>query len=170
MLGRPETNEAAAYYFTYINQVQGNDAARAIENQLEEAFKFFGGIPEEKSLYRYAPDKWSIRQVLSHINDTERIFASRALWFARGFETPLPGFDQNIAIAAAGADKTPWAAHVEEFRRVRLATIALFSNMPADAWMRTGIASENRVTVRALGFIVAGHVAHHIAILRERYL
>lgn len=170
MIGRPETNEAAPYYFTYINQVQENDAARAIENQLEEALKFFGGIPEEKSLYRYAPDKWSIRQVLSHINDTERIFASRALWFARGFETPLPGFDQNIAIAGAGADKTPWAAHVEEFRCVRLATIALFSNMPADAWMRPGIASENRFTVRALGFIVAGHVAHHIAILRERYL
>jgi hypothetical protein len=170
MLGRPETNEAAPYYFTYINQVKSDDPARAIEQQLDEALKFFGGIPEEKSLYRYAPDKWSIRQVLSHLNDTERVFALRTLWFARGFESSLPSFDQNIAVAGAEADKTSWAAHIEEFRRVRLSTIALFSNMPAEAWKRAGIASENRVTVRALGYIIPGHVTHHIAILRERYL
>jgi DinB superfamily len=170
MVGRPETNEAAPYYFTYINQVSGDDAVRAIESQLEESLKLFAGISEEKSLYRYAPEKWSIREVLNHVSDTERAFAFRALWFARGFATPLPSYDQNTAVPGAQADKISWAAHVEEFRRVRLSTISLFSNMPSEAWMRTGIASDNRFTVRALGFIIAGHVTHHIAGLRERYL
>lgn len=170
MMGRPETAEAAPYYFTYIDKVAGEDAIRAIEIQLEESLTFFSGISEEKSLHRYAPDKWSIRQVLNHLNDAERVFAFRALWFARGFTTPLPSFEQLIASAAASADSISWLAHVEEFRRVRLATISLFRNLPREAWMKTGIASDNRFTVRALAYIVAGHVTHHIHILRERYL
>lgn len=170
MIGRPDTTEAAPYYFTYIDQVKGDDPASTIENQLEECRDFFAKISEEKSLSRYAPEKWSIRQVLNHITDTERSFAFRALWFARGFETPLPGYDQNIAAAGAEADRVEWAAHVEEFRRVRLATISLFRNLPPEAWMRRGIASEKPFTVRALAFLVAGHVTHHLAILRERYL
>jgi hypothetical protein len=170
MIGRPETAEAAPYYFTYIDKVAGEDAIRAIENQVEESLKFFSGISEEKSLHRYAPDKWSIRQVLNHLSDAERVFAFRALWFARGFTTPLPSFEQSIASAAADADNISWLAHVEEFRRVRLATISLFRNLPRGAWMKTGIASDNRFTVRALAYIVAGHVSHHIHVLRERYL
>lgn len=170
MIGRPESNEAAPYYFTYINQVKGDDPAGTMESQLEEALSLFSGISEEKSLYRYAPEKWSIRQVLNHVSDTERSFAFRVLWFARGFETPLPGYDQNIAAAGAEADRVAWADHVEEFRRVRLATISLFRNMPPEAWLRRGIASDNPFTVRALAFITAGHVTHHLAILRERYL
>ncbi len=137
---------------------------------MEESLSFFSGISEEKSLYRYAPEKWSIRQVLNHVTDTERAFAFRALWFARGFEAPLPSYDQNIAASGAAADKIFWAAHIEEFRRLRLSTISLFSNMPPAAWMQTGIASDNRFTVRALAYIIAGHVVHHIAVLRERYL
>lgn len=170
MLGRPETNEAAPYYFTYINQVGGDNAASAIESQLVESVTFFSGISEEKSLYRYAPGKWSIREALNHLSDTERAFAFRALWFSRGFDTPLPSYDQNISVSGAQSDKIPWADHVEEFRRVRLSTISLFNNLPFEAWMRTGIASDNRFTVRALGFIIAGHVTHHMKILRERYL
>lgn len=170
MLGRPDTNEAAPYYFTYINQVSGDDAVGAMESQLEESRKFFSGISEEKSLYRYAPGKWSIREVLNHVSDTERAFAFRALWFSRGFDTPLPSYDQNISVAGAQSDRIPWAAHVEEFRRVRLSTISLFNNLPSEAWMRSGIASDNRFTVRALGFIIAGHVTHHMKILGERYL
>jgi len=108
--------------------------------------------------------------VLNHVTDTERSFAFRALWFARGFDTPLPSYDQHIAAAGAEADRISWAAHIEEFRRVRLATISLFRNMPPDAWARSGIASDNRFTVRALAFITAGHVTHHLKILRERYL
>ena len=170
MIGRPQETEAAPYYFTYINQVTGEDALGTIEQQLEESAAFFGGISEETSQHRYAADKWSIRQVLNHVTDTERAFAFRALWFARGFAVPLPGYDQNVAASGAAADQIAWAGHVEEFRRVRLATISLFRNMPAEAWSKSGIASDNPFTVRALAYIIAGHMAHHVRILRERYL
>jgi uncharacterized damage-inducible protein DinB len=170
MLGRPQNDEAAPYYFSYINQVVGEDVRAIIERQLEESQALFSTISEEKSLYRYAPEKWSIRQVLNHVTDTERSFAFRALWFARGFGSPLPDYDQNVAAAGAEADRISWAAHVEEFRRVRLASISLFANMPPQAWQRTGIASGKRFTVRALAYILAGHVIHHLTILRERYL
>src|SRR5229473_1064164 len=170
MIGRPQEVEAAPYYFTYINQVMGDDVVGIIESQLEESLAFFSGISEEKSLYRYAPEKWSIRQALNHVTDTERAFAFRALWFARGFDTPLPSYDQNIAATGAEADRTSWAAHVDEFRSVRLSTISLFKNMPSQAWTRSGIASGNPFTVRALAYIIPGHFAHHVALLRERYL
>jgi hypothetical protein len=169
MNGKPQKDEAAAYYFTYIDRVVGDDVVGAIERQLETSLALYLGISEEKSMHRYAPEKWSIRQVLNHVTDTERAFAFRALWFGRGFETPLPGYDQNIAAAGAEADGISWALHVEEFRRVRESTISLCRNMPGEAWARTGIASENRVSVRALAYIIAGHVEHHNLILRERY-
>lgn len=170
MIERPERTEAAPYYFTYIDQVEDADVRAVLARQLEDSAALFGGIPEEQSLHRYAPEKWSIRQVLNHITDTERAFAFRALWFARGFDSPLPGFDQNIGAAGAEADAVSWLAHVEEFRHVRQSTISLFANLPAAAWMRSGIASDSRVTVRALAYMVAGHYAHHVRILRERYL
>jgi hypothetical protein len=170
MIGRPEEVEAAPYYFTYINQVMGDDAVGVIESQLEESMALFSEISEESSLYRYEPEKWSIRQVLNHVTDTERAFAFRALWFARGFEAPLPSYDQNVAASGAGADRIAWAAHVEEFRRVRLSTISFFRNMPGEAWARSGIASDNPFSVRALAFIIAGHVSHHLTVLRQRYL
>ncbi len=170
MLGRPQTSEAAPYYFAYIDQVSGEDVDATLESQLQESPAFFSTISEDQSLYRYAPDKWSIRQVLNHVTDTERSFAFRALWFARGFQYPLPSYDQNIAAAGAEADRVRWADHIEEFRRVRLSTLALFRNMPPEAWMRSGIASGNPFTVRALAYIAAGHLAHHTAIVRERYL
>ena len=124
MTGRPQAAEAAPYYFLYIDQAKGDDVMSLLESQTEECLALLKGISEETSQHRYAPDKWSIRQVLNHISDTERAFAFRALWFARGFETPLPGYDQNIAAAGAGADAISWAAHVEEFRQVRLSTIS----------------------------------------------
>jgi uncharacterized damage-inducible protein DinB len=170
MQGRPDSSEAAAYYFTYIDQVAGDDIEPILASQLEDSVRFFSAISGEKSLDRYAEGKWSIRQLLNHVNDSERAFAFRALWFGRGFETPLPSFDQNIAASGALADAVPWAAHIDEFRRVRLSTLSLFSNLPPEAWMRSGIASDNRFTVRALAFIIAGHVNHHMRILRERYL
>ena len=170
MIARPQDTEVAPYYFTYINQVTGDDPIAAIENQLAESQALFARISEEKSQHRYAPDKWSIRQVLNHVTDTERAFAFRALWFARGFDSPLPSYDQNVAATGADADRISWAAHVEEFRRVRLSTISLFKNMPSHAWTRSGIASGNPFTVRALAYIIPGHVAHHITLLRERYL
>jgi len=170
MTGRPELTEAAPNYFKYIDQVPGDDAIAALEHELETSAALFAGISAESSLKRYAPEKWTIRQVLNHVTDTERAFCYRAMWFARGFDAPLAGYDQAIATAGAGANSIAWAAHVEEFRAVRLATIALFRNMPAEAWLRTGTASEKQFTVRAMAFIAAGHSAHHFAIVRDRYL
>jgi hypothetical protein len=167
---RPQESEAVPYYFTYINQVSGNDVVTTLEDQIAAMLPLFSSISEEASLYRYAPGKWSIREVLNHINDTERMFAFRALWFARGLQDPLPSFDQNIAVAHAGANDISWAAHVEDFQRVRAATVSLFRNLPPEAWSRSGTASGNPFTVRAIAYITAGHLTHHAAILREKYL
>src|SRR5262245_38847632 len=170
MRGRPEVNEAAPYYFGYINRISSDDIVSVLESQLEETLPFLRAISEEKSLYRYAPGKWSIRQTWNHVNDTERVFVFRALWFARGFDSPLPSFDQDIAVNAGRGDQCPWASYIEEVRNVRLATLGLFRKLPEEAWMRTGTASGNSFTVRACAYIAAGHVAHHAAIIRERYL
>ena len=170
MIGPPELSEAAPYYFRYIDRIADGDIIGVLETQLEEMSVLLLGISEEKSLHRYAPEKWSIRQVVNHVNDTERVFVSRAFWFARGFDSPLPSYDQEISTAAARADEFSWASHVEEFRGVRLATLAFFRNLPAGAWMRNGIASGNPFSVRALAYITAGHASHHTAILRDRYL
>lgn len=170
MLGRPEKNEAVEFYWKYIDRVEGDDAIAALGHQLKEAESLFSGVSEEQSTYRYARGKWSMRQSLSHVTDTERSFSYRALWFGRGFTTPLEGLPENEAAEAAQADRIGWAAHVEEFRRVRLATISLFGHMPAEAWSRSGIVSGNPITVRALAFLCTGHAEHHLAIFRERYL
>jgi uncharacterized damage-inducible protein DinB len=169
-MGPPEPTEAAPYYFTYINRVTGDDIVGQLDAQLEQTHAFLCRISEEKSLHRYAPEKWTIRQVLNHVNDCERTFLFRAFWFARGFDGPLPSLDQDVSARYARADEFSWASHIEEFRILRLATLAFFRNLPDEAWMRTGIASGNPVTVRALAYILAGHVAHHRAILEERYL
>jgi hypothetical protein len=170
VLGLPGKDEAAPYYSTYIDLVKEPDVNAYLTQQLKTATEFFSGISEQKSLYRYGPDKWSMREALNHINDTERIFAWRALWFARDLPSPLPSFDQEIAVPAAHADAIPWGVQLEEFRNIRLSTISLFKNMPEDAWMKTGFASDRKFTVRALAFIIAGHVDHHINVLRTRYL
>lgn len=170
MRGRPQESEVASYYFTYIDQVEGNDPLLAIADQAESSLSFFRQIDENASTRRYAPDKWSIREVLNHITDTERAFSFRALWFARGFEDPLPSYDQNISAQGAQADSVSWQDHIDEFRTVRFATISLFKNMPPQAWMRTGTASGNPFTVRALAFIIAGHLTHHRRIISARYL
>lgn len=166
----PDRTEAAEYYFTYIDKVGAGDICQILAAQSAETLSILHGISEEKSLHRYAPEKWSIRQVLSHLNDAERAFVFRAFWFARGLEGALPSFDQDKAIAAADADGRSWKSHVEEFQAVRAATLCFFQSLAADAWTRRGIASGNPFTVRALAYITAGHVTHHMRILQERYL
>jgi len=170
MPGRPQRSDAAEYYFKYIDQVSTDDVVSVMEDQLDEADELFSHMSEERSLYRYAPGKWSIRQVVNHISDAERTFGFRAWWFARGFEAPLPSYDQNVAAAGAQADALPWRAHIEEFRSVRLGTVAFFRSLPEGAWARSGIASDNHFTVQALAFIIAGHFTHHAKILRTQYL
>jgi len=174
---RPQPNEAASYYYGYINRVAEDDVVTVLERQLDETVSFLSDISEEQSLQRYAPDKWSMRELLNHVNDTERVFLFRALWFGRGFTEPLPSYDQETGVTGARADEFDWANHVEEFRANRLATLAFFRNLPAenlegsqDVWNRTGIASGNPFTVRSLAYILAGHLDHHLSILKERYL
>ena len=169
-MSRPQTNEAAAYYFTYIERVSDGEIVGVMERQLDEVTRVCRGISEEKSLHRYAPEKWSIREVLNHISDTERAFAFRALWFGRGFTEPLASFDQDVSVAGARANDYSWASHIEDFDSVRRSTLNLFRNLPGDGWKRSGVASGNAVTVNALAYIIAGHCAHHLAILSERYL
>ena len=169
MIGRPGPDEAVSYYFKYIDRIQTEDVVGKLESQLDESLNLYRGVSEEKSLERYAADKWSARQVLNHVNDCERLFVFRAMWFARGFDSELPSFDEKVASAGVPSDDVPWAAHVEEFRGARLGTVAFFRNLPPEAWMRTGTASGYLFSVRALAYIAAGHLAHHTAILRERY-
>ena len=170
MRTRPDRTEAAPFYFTYIDKVPDGDILDLLETQGREVVALLRAIPDARSAHRYAEGKWSIREVVNHINDTERVFSFRALWFARGFEGALPGFDQDRGVAAARADNSPWTALVGEFEALRAATLALFRSLPEEAWTRGGIASEKQVSVNALAYMVAGHVIHHVGVLKTRYL
>ena len=170
MTTRPTHTEAAAYYFTYIDQVADGDICDTLASQRDEAVTTLRAITAEQSLHRYAPGKWSLRDLVCHLADAERLFQYRAYWFARGFDSPLPSFDESVAVAAARADDRAWHGLIEEFDAVRAATIPFFRSLSPDDWNRHGIASDNPFTVRALAFITAGHVAHHLRIVRERYL
>ena len=167
---QPQANEAASYYFRYIDLARTDDIVSFMDQQLKQTLPFLQGISEAQSTHRYEPGKWSIRELLNHVSDGERIFLGRALWFARGFTDPLPSFEQDIAVAGANANETAWADLVEEFRTVRLATLSFLRNLPDEAWSRTGVASDSLVSVNALAYIIAGHLEHHVNVLKERYL
>ena len=166
---QPQASEAASYYFRYIDLARTDDIVSFLDNQFKETMPFLESISEERSTHRYAAGKWSIRELLNHVSDGERIFLGRALWFARGFTDSLPSFDQEIAVAGANANETPWADLVDEFRTVRLGTLSFFRNLPAEAWSRSGVASDNPVTVNAIAYIIGGHLVHHVNVLKERY-
>ena len=168
-IARPAATEYAEYYRRYIEQVPGDDVVQHLRAQGEATHALLVGIGEQGSAFRYAPGKWSIKQVVGHMIDGERLFSYRALAFARGDRGALPSMEQEEWMAAAGFDARPFASLVEEFRRVRLATLALFTSLTPEACARTGIASDNRFTVRSLVWIVAGHEMHHLGVLRERY-
>ena len=131
---RPQTTEAADYYFKYIDLITSDNIVPAIETQMGEMLQFLNSISEEHSLHSYAPGKWTIRELLNHVNDGERLFSGRAFWFARGFNDALPSFDQDIAVQMAHANNTSWADLVEEFKHLRLGTIFLLKSLPAEAW------------------------------------
>ena len=166
---RPQLDEAASYYFKYIDLVPSDDIVAAMKSQLDETVEFLEGISEEKSMGTYETGKWTIRELWNHVNDGERLFAFRAFWFARGFQDALPSFEQDLAVEAARANNTSWKQLVEEFKALRTSTISLFETLPAEAWIRTGIASDNPVSVRALAWVIAGHVTHHTQVLKEKY-
>jgi hypothetical protein len=169
-ISAPDASEYAEYYGGYVSLVERGDILDALQTQAEETQDLLAQIPEEKGAFRYAEGKWSIRELIGHIIDTERIMAYRALRFARNDATPIEGFDQDPYIKHAAFDAVPLAALAGELRHVRAANIRMFRNLPPEAWDRRGVASDNPVTVRALAYIIAGHELHHLNILKERYL
>ena len=169
-LAKPEAGEYAAYYEKYVSIVPGADVANVLETQRVQTMQLFAGRSERDGNFRYAPDKWTVKEVLGHVNDAERIFTYRALRIARGDLTPLPGFEQDDYVRTGGFNERPLANLVEEFADIRSASLALFHSFGEEEWLRRGTASKNEVSVRALAFITAGHELHHRRILEERYL
>jgi hypothetical protein len=166
---RPDATEYPAFYAGYVASIPGTDVVGALQRSGEEISALLASIAEDRGGYRYADGKWSIRTLIGHVVDAERIFSYRALRLARGDSTPLPGFDENAFALAADSDARTVASLADEFAQVRASTVRLFASLPADAWTRSGVVNNGRVTVRALGYIAAGHAAHHASILRERY-
>jgi DinB superfamily len=167
---RPQTTEAAEYYFSYIDLITADEIVPVFKSQRDELLQLLQGISEEQSLKTYAPGKWTIKELLNHLNDGERVFLGRAFWFARGFQDALPSYDQDLAVQVARSNNTPWADLIEEFKAVRSSTITFFNNLPDEGWGRSGVANADPVTVRACAYIIAGHVAHHTNVLKEKYL
>jgi len=168
-IAAPDASEYAPYYGRYITLVGGHDVIAALEDQPRETLARLS-LSEEQGDFRYAPDKWSIKEVLGHVIDAERVFAYRALRFARNDRTPLASFEQDDYVRSGNFGDRRLADLIEEFVSVRRATIWLFRQLTGEAWMRRGIASDNPVTVRAIAYIIAGHELHHRRVLQEKYL
>ena len=168
-VGRPETDEIPAHFVGYIGKVTESDPVAVLASQIDVTAALLRGLSDADALKRYAPGKWSVKEVVGHLADTERIMAYRALRVARGDETPLAGFDENAYVPPAKFDARPLAELISDFRTVRTATLALFKSFDADAWRRRGTASGKAVSVRALGYMIPGHERHHVEILKDRY-
>ncbi len=167
---RPNKNEYAEYYHKYVEKVLDGNIVEILEVQLETMINFFSKITEEKSKFRYAPGKWSIREVLGHIIDAERVFSYRALRFSRNDNNPLHGFDENHYIQNSNYDIIPLQKLIEEFASLRRTNIYMFKGFTERMWLSKGIASDNEVSVRGLAYIIVGHAEHHLKIVEERYL
>lgn len=170
MIGKPDRGEAAEYHFGYIDKVPTEDLIGFLKTQAGEFVTALKSISEEGSLHRYEPGKWSLREALGHVNDTERIFAFRALWVARGGEPALPGFDQDVFAVNADSDARTWASLIEEFKLVRAATLALVEAFPSESWTRVGTVNNHAITTRVIGYLLAGHVEHHRQVIAARYV
>jgi hypothetical protein len=167
---RPQPTEYAAYYEKYVSLVPGTDILGVLEAQGMLMTQLLGARSEREGNFRYAPDKWTVKEVVGHISDTERIFAYRALRISRNDKTPIEGFEQDDYVKNGGFNDRTLVDLAGEFSQVRGATLALFLGLGGDAWQRRGAANKNEVTVRALAFIIAGHELHHRRILEEKYL
>lgn len=168
-LTRPQTSEYDAHFETYVSQVPETRVLPVLAAQGEEVRRALASVGEERAGFRYAIGKWSIREVIGHIADTERLMAYRALCFARGERQGLPGFDEDAYVANADFDVVPLGELVEEFRVAREGSLLFFRHLAAEAWGRGGTANQRVLTVRALAYIMAGHVRHHMLVLRDRY-
>lgn len=167
---RPEKSEYQPYFEVYISRVPDGDIVATLGRQLDETLVLIRSIPEDRGEFRYAEGKWTIKELIGHIIDSERVFAYRALRFGRGDTTPLEGFEQDDFVRGADFNKRTLSNFANEYEYVRRSTISLLASLEASAWDRRGTANNNEVSVRGIAFIIAGHERHHLEILRTRYL
>ncbi|HYJ45426.1 MAG TPA: DinB family protein [Pyrinomonadaceae bacterium] len=167
---RPQTTDYLPYYERYVSLVPEGSILDTLAGQLDSTLALLRSVSEERALYRYAPDKWSIKELVGHVIDGERIFAYRALRFSRNDQTHLPGFEQDDYIRNASFDQCKLSDLVDEFEHVRRGNLLMFRQLTDAAWERRGVASEAEVSVRALAFIMAGHELHHMNVLKNKYL
>ncbi|MBA4405969.1 hypothetical protein C0389_01715 [bacterium] len=166
----PQKDEYAAYYHTYVDKVPNGDIIKTLKKQSNQIYKLFKNVSKKESLFRYSPGKWSVREIMGHMIDTERVFVYRALRFARNDQNDLPGFDENEYVRQSNYNDIKLRELVEEFCALRRSNTMMFKNFSDEISLRKGRANGNQFTVRALAFIMAGHVNHHLTIIKERYL
>ena len=167
---RPSADEYASFYETYVSLVPDGDVVGTLSRQLDETLALLRNVPAAQEDFSYEPGKWSVKEVVGHMTDAERIFSYRALCIARGDKANLPGMDQDDYMSSATFSKRRLPDLAAEFEYVRRATLSLLRHLDEGAWLRRGTANDNEITVRALAYILAGHEAHHVNVLRERYL
>lgn len=166
----PAANEYDPYYASYIDLVEGKQLSLILRQQRARVLEMLAGLSDRQAGFRYAPDKWSIKEMMGHLIDTERVFVYRAMSIARGEKQSLPGFDQDEYVVTGGFDARSVESLQSEYEAGRNATIAFFESLTEASWLETGMANDVTVSVRAIGYIVPGHEAHHLSILEERYL
>jgi hypothetical protein len=167
---RPDSAEYAPYYEKYISLVPGDNIVTTLSSQIEETLALLRVLSESQGELRYAPGKWSIKEVIGHLIDAERIFTYRALRMARSDRTPLPGFDENFYVENGNFGERRIVELADEFQAVRKSSVYIFRHLGEDAWARRGVASDNEMSVRAIAHILAGHELHHLGLIRTRYL
>lgn len=170
MFSRPEIDEFSPFYFTYVSLISDGNIVSILNNQLEDITLLLTNITEEQGQFRYAPEKWSLKEVIGHMIDTERIMAYRLLCISRGEKASLPGFDEKMYAVNASFHHQPVKQLQEHLKIVRESTVALLESLDAESWIRKGWANNSEVTVRALAYIIAGHAMHHFNIIKERYI
>ena len=168
-VGRPQPGEYQQYYERYISLVQGEDILSTLDEQRRKTVMFLSGRSEADGDFRYAPEKWSAKEVLGHLNDAERVFAYRAMRIARADATPMEGFEQDDYVRNGPFARRPLADLIEDYIAVRRATLSLLRSLDEAAWLRRGVANKHEVSVRALAYIIAGHELHHRRVLEEKY-
>jgi uncharacterized damage-inducible protein DinB len=167
---RPGADEYPAYFEGYVSLVPTGNVLHTLGRQIDDTLAALRGVTEERAGTSYAPGKWTVKQLAGHVADSERVFAYRVLCIARGDTAPLPGMDQNVYVEHANFDARALASLADELKHVRASTLDLLTHLDEPAWLRRGTANESRMSVRALAHIIAGHEAHHLNVLRERYL
>lgn len=170
MIRKPQSTEYAPFYETYVSKIDTENVLNILQEQFDTIPEFFGALSDEQAEYKYAPEKWTIKEVLNHVNDAERVFSYRAFCIARGEDQPLPGMDQNIYQSNSDSDMRTLSDLIDEFKAIRSSTLAFFGHITEQASLKTGTASGASVSVRALAAIIAGHHRHHLEVINQKYL